>query len=71
MGEDKKNIIIYLTAVVFSLLLIFLALFIGSSQINPADILAYISGSASISASKAIIIGEIRLPRILLAFTVG
>lgn len=71
MGEDKKNIIIYLTAVVFSLLLIFLALFIGSSQINPADILAYISGSASISASKAIIIGEIRLPRILLAFIVG
>ncbi|MFW5979253.1 MAG: FecCD family ABC transporter permease [Halanaerobium sp.] len=71
MGEDKKNITIYLTAVVFSLLLIFLALFIGSSQINPADILAYISGSASISASKAIIIGEIRLPRILLAFTVG
>ncbi|MFP4198208.1 MAG: FecCD family ABC transporter permease [Halanaerobium sp.] len=71
MGEDKKNITIYLTAVVFSLLLIFLALFIGSSQINPADILAYISGSASISASKAIIIGEIRLPRILLAFIVG
>lgn len=71
MKDNKKNIFIYLTAVLFSLLLIFLALFIGSSQINPADITAYILNSKAVSASTAIIIGEIRLPRIILAFVVG
>lgn len=71
MGEEKKNILIFLAAVLFSALLIFLALFIGSSQISPTDILSYIFNSSSISASAAIIIGEIRLPRIILAFIVG
>jgi len=71
MGEDKNNILIFIGALLFSAFLIFLALFIGSSQINPADILSYIFNSSSVSASAAIIIGEIRLPRIILAFIVG
>jgi len=71
MRENKKNIFIYLAAVSFSILLIFLALFIGSSQINPADITAYILDSNDVSASTAVIIGKIRLPRIILAFMVG
>ena len=71
MEEDKKNILIFIAALLFSALLIFLALFIGSSQINPADILSYIFNSSSIPASTAIIIGEIRIPRIILAFIVG
>ncbi|MFN2340691.1 MAG: FecCD family ABC transporter permease [Halanaerobium sp.] len=71
MVENKKNIVIYLTAVLFSLLLIFLAMFIGSSQIDPADITAYVINSESVSASTAIIIGEIRMPRIILAVIVG
>ncbi len=71
MRNNKKNIFIYLTAVLFSLILIFSALFIGSSQINPADIRAYVFKSSEVSNSTAIIIGEIRLPRIILAFIVG
>ncbi len=71
MKNNKKNIFIYLTAVLFSLILIFSALFIGSSQINPVDITAYVLNSSEVSNSTAIIIGEIRLPRIILAFIVG
>ncbi|SIR55923.1 FecCD family ABC transporter permease [Halanaerobium kushneri] len=72
MIENKKNILIFLTAVLFSVILIFLALFIGSTPIEPADILDYIfNNSENISTSTAIIIGEIRLPRIILAFIVG
>ena len=71
MVQNKKNIFIYLAAVLFSISLIFSALFIGSSQINPADITAYVLNSKTVSTSTAIIIGEIRLPRIILAFIVG
>lgn len=71
MSFNQKNIFIYLTALIFSIVLIFLALFIGSSQINPADISAYILNTRNVSNSTAIIIGEIRLPRIILAFIVG
>ena len=71
MVQNKKNIFIYLAAVLFSIILIFSALFIGSSQINPADITAYVLNSKTVSTSTAIIIGEIRLPRIILAFIVG
>ena len=71
MVQNKKNIFIYLAAVLFSIMLIFSALFIGSSQINPADITAYVLNSKTVSTSTAIIIGEIRLPRIILAFIVG
>mgnify|MGYP000137832368 CR=1 FL=1 len=71
MGENKKNIFVYLASILILILLIFLALFIGSSQINPTDITSYIFNSKSVSASTAIIIGEIRLPRIILAFIVG
>lgn len=71
MEEYKKNIYIYLSTLFFLILLVFLALFIGSSSINPKDIIAYIFNSSSVSSSTAIIIGEIRLPRIILAFIVG
>ncbi|MFP4020935.1 MAG: FecCD family ABC transporter permease [Halanaerobium sp.] len=71
MGENQKNIFIYLITILTLFLLAFFALFIGSSQLSPTDITAYILNSNSVSASTSIIIGEIRLPRIILAFIVG
>lgn len=69
--EEQKNILIYLGAIFSAGVLIFLALFIGSSQIGPVDVAAYLFNLDNVSASTAIIIGEIRLPRIILAFIVG
>jgi iron complex transport system permease protein len=71
MLEYKKNILIYLIAVILLFLLGFAALFIGSSNINSMDIIAYIFNSSNVSVSTGIIISEIRLPRIILAFIVG
>jgi iron complex transport system permease protein len=58
-------------AVIVLILIGFTALFIGSSYINPIDVVSYILSNNQISASTAIIISEIRLPRIILAFIVG
>jgi len=58
-------------AVIVLILIGFTALFIGSSYINPIDVISYILNNNQISASTAIIISEIRLPRIILAFIVG
>lgn len=71
MEEYKKNIYIYLFTLLFLISLVFLALFIGSSSIDPADVINYIFKDSNVSNSTAIIIGEIRLPRIILAFIVG
>jgi len=71
MTEYKKNILVYLVAVIVLILIGFAALFIGSSYINPIDVISYILNNNQISASTAIIISEIRLPRIILAFIVG
>ncbi|ODS49698.1 MAG: iron complex transport system permease protein [Halanaerobium sp. 4-GBenrich] len=71
MTEYKKNILVYLVAVIVLILIGFTALFIGSSYINPIDVVSYILSNNQISASTAIIISEIRLPRIILAFIVG
>ncbi|KXS49537.1 iron complex transport system permease protein [Halanaerobium congolense] len=71
MTEYKKNILVYLVAVIVLILIGFTALFIGSSYINPIDVISYILNNNQISASTAIIISEIRLPRIILAFIVG
>ena len=71
MKEYKKSIYINLAALFILMLLAFFALFIGSTTINPGDIVTYLFNSSKVDASTAIIIGEIRLPRIILAFIVG
>lgn len=71
MEEIKKDIILYIISLVVLVILIFTALFIGSSSINPVNIISYIFNKSSVSNSTAIIIGEIRLPRIILSFLVG
>jgi len=71
MTEHTKNILVYLAAVIVLILLGLTALFIGSSYINPIDIISYIFNNNQVSTSTAIIISEIRLPRIILAFIVG
>ena len=71
MLEYKRNILIYLTAIILLVLLGFTALFIGSSDINSKDVISYIFNSSEVSVSISIIIFEIRLPRIVLAFIVG
>jgi iron complex transport system permease protein len=71
MLEYKRNILIYLTAIILLVLLGFAALFIGSSDINSKDVISYIFNSSEVSVSTGIIIFEIRLPRIVLAFIVG
>lgn len=71
MEEKKKDITLYFISIIILVILIFMALFIGSSYISPANIISYIFNRSSVNNSTAIIIKEIRLPRILLSFLVG
>lgn len=71
MEKIKKNISIYITAVLILLILVFLSLFIGSTYISPAEIFQFLFQSSDLSSSAEIILSEIRLPRIILAFLVG
>lgn len=62
---------IYLTAILILLSLAFFSLFIGSSYINPADVLNFLVDRNQISSSTLIILSQIRLPRIVLSLLVG
>lgn len=71
MLKHKRIITIYLSAIIFLFLLGFSVLFIGSTNLNLMDVVSYLFNKGQISASTGIIIFEIRLPRIILAFIVG
>lgn len=71
MKKQKNTIFIYIITALFLFFLFFIALSIGSTSVNLIDALDYFSGAKELSTSKSIILGEIRLPRIILAFIVG
>lgn len=71
MEKQKKSILIFLAALFILILLAFLSLFVGATFINPTDIFAYLFKTDQVASSTAIIIGEIRMPRVILAFVVG
>lgn len=67
MMKIKQNKIII---IIFSLLFCFFALGLGSIEISYAEILKFIFGG-EIDESKRLILLEIRLPRIVMAFLIG
>lgn len=71
MGQYKKTIFIYLTAIIILLIIAFISLFIGSSYIKAGDVFSFLLNRSNISSSVGIILSEIRLPRIVLSLIVG
>lgn len=61
---------IFIILFLICLISMFLSIFIGSADINFSDIFAFFSGK-EIESGKKIILFEIRLPRIFMAFLIG
>lgn len=68
-GVSKKPVIVILLSVLFSVIVLFVCLGIGSSQISYTEIIDILFSQDNSINSK--VIYDIRLPRLLLAFAVG
>ncbi|MCC3145866.1 iron chelate uptake ABC transporter family permease subunit [Halanaerobium sp. Z-7514] len=71
MDKKYRISLIYLITILIVLALGIISLLLGSSYIPAADVFAFLSGTQEISRTSAIILAEIRLPRIILSFIVG